>query len=312
LRAALTVLLVASTAATDFDDGINIRILKKNFLNKDMSGGLRFGVGYGVSLDSLDSDLVTFKKFVDGRYVEIERAALGKVDLQPYEEAFCDSDHEDEYDPQDGVVDEGCFPAIKGFISVERADCDLAGRYVLAYKDATSRFNIIVRQCGSRYDWFEDDYWSDGETDMEFENYYDADADTDKIYLGVNEDNFLNRGIHGGFRVRVGAPDLDLEKLRVYKEGADDLPEGMSLDKKIYQRTCDADDSDDESDEEKVCRPALYGFVTAAPAQCAMDGDYYLEYDGERVEFEVHVKSCGNDDWDEYESDYLYDSDLDD
>ena len=167
-----------------------------------------------------------------------------------------------------------------------------------------------------RYDWFEDDYWSDGETDEEFDDYYNEGADDQETFLGVNEDNFLNNGILGGFRVRVGASDLDTEKLRVYKEGSDSLPEGMSLEKKIYERTCAAEsDSEGEGsddDENKICKPALYGFITASPAQCSMDGDYYLEYDGKKVEFEVHVKSCGNDDWDEYESDYMYDSDIDD
>ena len=91
------------------------------------------------------------RKYSDGRYMDIERSQLGTVDLRPYEEAFCDSDHEDDYEPDDGVVDEGCYPAIKGFIAVERASCDLAGRYVLSYKGESRRFNIIVRQCESRY-----------------------------------------------------------------------------------------------------------------------------------------------------------------
>ena len=96
---------------------------------------------------------------------------------------------------------------------------------------------------------------------QEFDDYYNADnedntdnEDTDnedKIYLGVNEDNFLNRGIIGGFRVRVGARDLDLEKMRVYKEGINTLPEGMTLDKKIYNRTCAAENSDSDSDEDR-------------------------------------------------------------
>ena len=318
LKAVLVVVLVASSiAGDDFDDGINFRILKKNYLNKDLAGGLRFGVGYGVSLESLDPDQISFKKYTGGRYMDIERSQLGKVDLKPYEEAFCDSDHEDDYDPNDGEVDEDCFPAIKGFISIESASCELAGRYVLGYKGASKRFNIIVRQCGSRYDWFEDDYWSDGETDMEFENFYNEEQNENETFLGVNEDNFMNNGIYGGFRVRVGAEDLDLEKLKMYKEGSESLPEGMSLDKKIYERTCDdqsddSDDSDSDNDENKICRAAIYGFITASPAECSMDGDYYLEYDGKKVEFEVHVKSCGNDDWDEYESDYMYDSDMDD
>ena len=59
--AVLSIVLVASAVADDFDDGINFRILKRNYLNKDLAGGLRFGVGYGVSYSSLDPDLITFK-----------------------------------------------------------------------------------------------------------------------------------------------------------------------------------------------------------------------------------------------------------
>jgi len=72
LKAVLVVVLVAnSIAGDDFDDGINFRILKKNYLNKDLAGGLRFGVGYGVSLESLDPDQISFKKYTGGRYMNI-------------------------------------------------------------------------------------------------------------------------------------------------------------------------------------------------------------------------------------------------
>lgn len=309
----LSATFLAIVLSVDFDDGINFRILRKNYLNKGLAGGLRFGVGYGVPLSSLDPAHVSFKKFVDGRYVDVAREELGRVEVRRYEEAYCDSDHESDYEVDDGEVDDGCFPALKGFISVKRAECELAGRYVIVYGDASRRFNIVVRQCGSRYDWFEDSYWSDGETDTEFDSYYNTDSNG--TFLGVNEDNFLNNGLIGGFRVRVGADQLDVDKLHVYKEGSDALPEGMTLDKKIFEHTCNdlSDDSsadDSSSEREQVCKAALYGFVTAQPASCVMDGDYYLEYDGARVEFDVHVKSCGKDDWDEYESDYMYDSEA--
>ena len=308
---AIVLLLVASAAADDFEDGVNFRILKKNFLNKGLAGGIRFGVGYGVSYDSLDPDQVSFKKYQDGKYSDIERSQLGQMELRAYEEAFCDSDVEDN-DPEDGVVQDDCFPAIKGFISVDSASCDLGGRYVISYKDSSRRFNIVVRQCESRYDWFEDGYWSDADSDREFEDYYNEDET--ETYLGVNEDNFLNKDIKGGFRVRVGAEELELDDMKVYKKDSEVLPEGMSLDKKIYERTCPEIDSDSETEDEmKKCKPAIYGFVTAAPARCSMDGEYYLEYAGEKVEFDVHVKSCGKDDWEsDYDSDYLYDSDQED
>jgi len=309
MKLVLTLIVVTTVAAgDDFEDGVNFRILKKNFLNKGLSGGIRFGVGYGVSYNSLDPDQVSFKKYQDGKYTDIERSDLGKIELRAYEEAFCDSDVE-ENDPENGEVEEDCFPAIKGFISIESASCELAGRYIINYKDTSKRFNIVIRQCGSRYDWFEDGYWSDADSDREFEDYYNED-DTD-TYLGVNEDNFLNKDILGGFRVRVGAEELQLENMKVYKKDSDSLPEGMSLDKKIYEKTCPEVDSDSETEDEvKKCKPAIYGFVTAAPATCSMDGEYYLEYAGEKVEFDVHVKSCGKDDWEsDYDSDYLYDSD---
>ena len=311
LRQVLLIVLVASAIADDFEDGVNFRILKKNFLNKGLAGGIRFGVGYGVSYDSLDPDQVSFKKYQDGKYSKIERSQLGQVELRAYEEAFCDSDVEDN-DPEDGVVQDDCFPAIKGFISVDSASCDLGGRYVISYKDSSRRFNIVVRQCESRYDWFEDGYWSDADSDREFEDYYNEDET--ETYLGVNEDNFLNKDIKGGFRVRVGAEELELGAMKVYKKDSEALPEGMSLDKKIYERTCPEIDSDSETEDEmKKCKPAIYGFVTAAPARCSMDGEYYLEYAGEKVEFDVHVKSCGKDDWEsDYDSDYLYDSDQED
>ena len=117
----------------------------------------------------------------------------------------------------------------------------------------------------------------------------------------------------------------------------------MSLDKKIYEKTCHDEDESDDSDVEKVCKAgkfcsfakllshayialqlilwsdcnthppsAVYGFVIATKSECSMDGKYYLEYNGKKTNFNVHVKSCGNDDWDEYDSDYLYDSDAED
>ena len=143
-------------------------------------------------------------------------------------------------------------------------------------------------------------------------NFNLINAPQNETVLSVNEDNFLNNGIMGGFRVRVGAEDLDVEAMKVYKKSSGSLPEGMSLEKKMYEKTCaQLDDSDDDtdSDEEKVCKPALYGFVTVAVSECSMDGEYYLEYRGEKTDFNVYVKSCGRDDWDEYDSDYLYDSD---
>ena len=65
---------------------------------------------------------------------------------------------------------------------------------------------------------------SDEDSDDEFANYYEkGNEDT---HLGVNDDNFLNNGIMGGFRFRVGDDTLDLEAVKVYKMGSDDLPSG--------------------------------------------------------------------------------------
>ena len=214
-----------------------------------------------------------------------------------------------------------------------KQSCDIVGlaSYHVTLLDCKQSCDIVVVVLASnhvtfaeRNDWKEDNYWTDQEDnfDNDWDDYYNRYAK--HVYFSVNEDNFLARNLPGGFRFRIGdaADNHDINKVKLLMKSSDGLhpvPSDMVIDKKVYEVTCNLENngpsstekycnSEDDWNDEDVysCKPALYGFVSVTNASCYLNGRYVLRYRNINNEFEVHVKFCGHDDWDEYESDYLY------
>ena len=190
----LVVLLSLSTHQISgykgFHYGVNYRILPRNYLNRGLSGGFRFGVGYGISTNQLDTSKVWFQKFVNGSYKTIPNDEIFEsVTMQKYEKAFCPNSELEE-----------CYSAIKGFVSYKSAPCSATGRYKIRYGSRSSqRFRVRVRHCGKpdklgRYDWFDDPYWQGmSNAGKVWKDYFQPNSTG--TYLSVREENVLNKGI---------------------------------------------------------------------------------------------------------------------